>query len=234
MAIAPDKVALLPGQTASFANYTSNVKGLNGLMIELRGTRADISIDDFRLTMGPDNDILNWPLAPAPTGFAFEEGVGDDSDRITMIWDAGDITNNWLRVEMLANDVTGLTQENVFFFGNVIGEIGNSTTDARVNLLDVAAIRANQSGFTSATIDDFFDIDRDGRVNLIDVALARANQSGFTALQLITPGSSSKFGSSSDNGRQGDTSVKKGLISPSIMLKSNVAPATSIKSIRLK
>src|SRR5205085_4800466 len=34
-AIAPDKTALLPGQAATFANYTSYTKGINGVMVDL-------------------------------------------------------------------------------------------------------------------------------------------------------------------------------------------------------
>ena len=34
-AIATDKVALLPGETATFANYTSYARGINGLMVDV-------------------------------------------------------------------------------------------------------------------------------------------------------------------------------------------------------
>ena len=34
-AIATDKTALLPGNTATFANYTSYVDGINGVMVDL-------------------------------------------------------------------------------------------------------------------------------------------------------------------------------------------------------
>ena len=36
-AIAPDKNALLPGGTATFANYTSFDQGINGVIIDLLG-----------------------------------------------------------------------------------------------------------------------------------------------------------------------------------------------------
>ncbi len=36
-AVALDKQALLPGQTATFDNYTSYVLGINGIMIDLAG-----------------------------------------------------------------------------------------------------------------------------------------------------------------------------------------------------
>ena len=35
-AIAADKAALLPGQTATFANYTSYSHGINGIMVDIK------------------------------------------------------------------------------------------------------------------------------------------------------------------------------------------------------
>jgi choice-of-anchor B domain-containing protein len=200
LAVAPDKVALLPGQTGSFANYTSSDKGITGIMVEIHGARSDISLADFEFTMGPDSDIANWPTAPAPNGFVFDEGVGLDPDRITITWAAGDVTNTWLRVNVLSNIVTGLPEDSVFFFGNVVGETGNSTSDTRVNLIDVGLIRTNQSGFSGALINDPYDINRDGRVNLVDVGLTRANQTGFTSIDLISPDASGNRSAPSSKG----------------------------------
>ena len=75
--------------------------------------------------------------------------------------------------------------DDVFYFGNVIGETGNSG-NAVVNLSDVSLTRTNQSGFGSVGIDSIYDYNRDGRVNLSDLSLARTNQSGFSSVQLIT------------------------------------------------
>jgi hypothetical protein len=36
-AIATDKVALPPGQTGTFANYTSYPRGINGIMVDIQG-----------------------------------------------------------------------------------------------------------------------------------------------------------------------------------------------------
>ena len=86
---------------------------------------------------------------------------------------------------MLANANTGLAEEDVFYFGNAVGESGNSTKDARVNLSDTAGARDNQTGFGFAELGNVYDYNRDRRVNLLDVAIARENQSGFTPLKLI-------------------------------------------------
>ena len=55
-AIAPDKAALLPGRTATFANYTSYVRGINGVMIDVASlaNAAELSAaDDFDFRVEP-------------------------------------------------------------------------------------------------------------------------------------------------------------------------------------
>ena len=83
----------------------------------------------------------------------------------------------------------------VFYVGNAIGETGNDSANAVVNLADVAGVRANQTGFGSTDISDPYDFDRNEKVNLIDLSIARSNQSGFSPLKLITPSNSSSRGS---------------------------------------
>src|SRR5262245_61402273 len=47
-AIATDKSALLPGGTASFANYSSYSGGINGVMVDIAGLPSfTLSADDF-------------------------------------------------------------------------------------------------------------------------------------------------------------------------------------------
>lgn len=43
-AIATDKQALLPGQTASFTNYTSYSKGINGVMVDIAGLGSPLNL----------------------------------------------------------------------------------------------------------------------------------------------------------------------------------------------
>ena len=49
-------------------------------------------------------------------------------------------------VTVLANETTGLAQPDVFYFGNAIGESGNSTTDAKVNAFDMLGNRTTPVG----------------------------------------------------------------------------------------
>ena len=102
---------------------------------------------------------------------------------------------------MLANERTGLTSPSVFYFGNAIGEVGNSTNDTRVNLADIGFTRDNQTAFVAAEVDNPYDHNRDGRVNLGDIGISRDNQTAFRTLQLITAPDGS---SGNDSSLQGD------------------------------
>ena len=83
---------------------------------------------------------------------------------------------------------TGLGADDVFYFGNAIGEVGDSTSNALVNAADVSAIRANpRSPLNPAPITFAYDINRDRLVDSSDVATCRANQtSPLNGLRLIT------------------------------------------------
>src|SRR5207248_6531927 len=57
-AIATNKQALLPGQTATFANYTSYSRGINGVMVDIADLPAGNSLTaaDFSFAAGNDDD----------------------------------------------------------------------------------------------------------------------------------------------------------------------------------
>lgn len=187
-AIAPDKQPLLPGETASFANYTSYSRGLNGILVDIRALAepSEVSADDFEFLVGNNSDPASWDQAPDPIHVHVREGDGiDGSDRVELIWDDNAIEKTWLQVTALANDVTGLAEDEVFYFGNAIGETGQVPGSARVDLGDVIRIRENQTGSDEAPIDDPYDINREGQVAPSDVIQARHNQSGFNPLELI-------------------------------------------------
>ncbi len=65
-AIAPNKTALLPGQRASFANYTSYSKGINGIIADIQGLSdpIGISLEDFQFRVGRNNDPSTWTIQP--------------------------------------------------------------------------------------------------------------------------------------------------------------------------
>jgi hypothetical protein len=88
---------------------------------------------------------------------------------------------------VLANADTGLAAPDVFYFGNAIGEAGNSPADARVTATDMLMARNNPRSFTDpAPINLVCDYNRDARVNATDVLIARNNQTNAAnALRLI-------------------------------------------------
>jgi probable HAF family extracellular repeat protein/predicted outer membrane repeat protein len=228
-AIAPNKTALLPGQSATFVNYTSYSRGINGIMIDVSdlANPAAITAADFTFKVGNSSNPSAWATAPAPVSVTVREGAGvNGSDRITIIWADNAIQKQWLQVTMLANERTGLLTEDVHYWGNAIGESGNSNVNAVVNLSDVDLTRNNQSGFVLVDVTNPFDYDRDRRVNVADVNIARSNQSGFIPLNLITvPGTIGAL--SVDAGEPEASTVVQPLVAVEHVSPTTVADAAS-------
>src|SRR5437773_1857939 len=67
VAVATDKVALLPGQTATRANITGYSKGLNGIIIDVANLENLPRYEDFSFTVGTGGDPSPWAVAPVPT-----------------------------------------------------------------------------------------------------------------------------------------------------------------------
>lgn len=190
-AIATDKIALLPGQTATFANYTSYSLGINGVIVDIDSLTGAPDMSDFVFKVGNDNNPAGWAVAPAPVLITLRSGAGvSGSDRMTLIWSDNAIEKQWLLIGVLATSTTGLAAHDFFYFGNAIGESGNSPIDAQVDEIDVAGAQNNPRNFLyPAPIDFDYDYNRDRRVNAFDWLIAEDedNQTdSFTALQLIT------------------------------------------------
>ena len=187
IAIAADKSALLPGQRASFANITSYVRGINGIMIDLFGLVGTPTPADLEFRVGTGGNPATWTAGPEPLSIVRRNGDGiGDSDRLTVTFPSGSIVNQWLRVTLKATANTGLPAPDVFYFGNLVGESGNTpvgAAEAVVNALDLVAAR-NQTYANAVPVINRFDFNRDGKVNSADVMLVRSNQSA--ALGLIT------------------------------------------------
>jgi len=190
-AIDTSKQALMPGDTATFANYTSYSRGINGIMIDIEGLAGTPHLSDFVFKTGNSNDPSTWATAPAPTGITVRPGEGDgDSDRVTIIWADNVIQKQWLQVTVLSDangGSLGLAEDDVFYFGNSIGETGNSGTNAFVDGTDFVGVRDNPHNFLNrAPVDDAYDINRDSFVDGTDLVLVRDNNTNFlTALKLI-------------------------------------------------
>lgn len=189
------KEALLPGRTATFQNYTSYHRGINGIMIDVADLTDStvLSGSDFVFQVGNLGDPSSWVAAPPlaePMGIRPEAGV-DNSDRYTFIWNDDAIQNMWLQAIVKASDI-GIGADDIFYFGNAIGEIGDQqsggglTASADVGISDLVAVRQNATRIgESADIENPFDFNRDTKVNLFDLILARDGiSSGGAALRL--------------------------------------------------
>ncbi len=188
-AIATDKAALLPGGTATFAHYTSYSRGINGVMVDVGGLAGTPTVSDFEFKVGNDNTPSGWSAAPAPTSITVRSGDGTGgSARVTLLWANNAIQKQWLQVTVRATATTGLASDDVFYFGNAIGESGNSALDAKVTVADELGARSNpRTLLNPAPIDFAWDFDRDAKVNVGDQLIARNNVTTvLTALKLIT------------------------------------------------
>jgi hypothetical protein len=184
-AVATDKTALLPGQTATFDNYTSYSRGINGVMVDISDVPGTVTASDFEFRVGNHGDPSTWATAPNPQSVTLRRGDGTGaSDRVTIIWANGAIANQWLQVTVLASARTGLAADDVFYFGNAVGEAGDSDAHTLVNATDQIFARNHPTG--SADVEDPHDYNRDGEVDNADELVARGNQTDrYGALVLL-------------------------------------------------
>jgi hypothetical protein len=239
-AIATDKQALLPGNNATFTNYTSYSNGINGIMIDILGLPStSLGITDFSFLVDSSANPTSWSNAPAPQSITVRPGAGvGGSSRVEIIWANGVIADQWLQVTVNADAKTGLSQPDVFYFGNAIGESGNSTTDAAVTIADALAARGRTSA-NAVSVTSPYDYNRDGLVNGADVAIAQQNlTSGSTVLPLISAPSVSQAivesviePSTPDNDASPTTAIVTGPSTSSSDTDNNSsAPADSVSS----
>ncbi len=184
-AIATDKTPLLPGAKATFANYTSYSRGLNGIMVDISSLPGTPTVDDFAIKVGNTSTPATWVVAPAPTSVTLVDGGGaGGSDRVKIIWPDGAIRKKWTEVTVLATERTGLAAPYVFYFGNGVADTGNSVSNVDVTTTDVVRVLNN---FTlAAPITSIHDVNRDKMVATADVVIALNNFSlGPASLRLI-------------------------------------------------
>jgi hypothetical protein len=166
-AIATDKTPLRPGGTPTFANVTSYVRGLNGIMIDLPGVNT-VGLNDFTFRAGTGGDPSTWGPAPAPQ-VAVRAGAGTGSStRVTFTWPDGAVRNRWLQVTVNPATLTALTAPDVYLFGNLVGDSGGATgVDAR-DVIETRRALGGAAGVTSP-----FDFNRDRRIDARDYAVVR-------------------------------------------------------------
>jgi hypothetical protein len=183
-AIAPDKAALVPCSPATFGNYTSYHRGLNGVMIDIAELPGAPTPADFVFRVGNGPPSSGWSPGPVPTSVTVRAGAGvDGSDRVTLVWGADAVKRQWLEITVLATANTGLARPDLFYFGNAIGETGNTSANAMVTAAD--ALRVLQNVSASAPITSRFDINRDGKVGAADRLRVLGNLSVLAPLVLL-------------------------------------------------
>jgi hypothetical protein len=136
-----------------------------------------LTADDFLLRVGHAGDgrAADWPVGLAPAEIAVRRGAGaDGSDRVTLTFADGAVRNGWLQVTVKPTGRTGLEAADVFYFGNLVGDTGNSG-GAIVNALDFGLVRGNV-GRNRLKPTDVFDVNHDDRINVLDLAAVRGNQ----------------------------------------------------------
>ena len=124
-AIDDRKSALLPGGTATTANLTDYIGGINGVMVDVAGLPGDTSLSptDFAVRVSNASAPGGWELGPNPTSVTVRRGEGtDSSDRITILWADGAIQSRWLELTVPSGSLTGLSAPDVFSFGNLPGD----------------------------------------------------------------------------------------------------------------
>jgi subtilisin-like proprotein convertase family protein len=183
-AIAPDKIAYLPGSgLATFASVSSYTRGINGLIIDVGGLAGEITAGDFIFRVGANNAPSSWQTAPAPSALQVRPGAGlGGTDRIEIVWSNGAIVNKWLEVVVRGNDAlggfnanTGLAESDVFYWGNKIGDSGTSPGSNTFDTTSTDAAQVFSTIGPAKPISDLRDYNRDGHVSSTDAAVVFAN-----------------------------------------------------------
>jgi Concanavalin A-like lectin/glucanases superfamily len=186
LAIATDKAALLPGQTATFENISNYSKGINGIIIDVADLVYLPRVDDFSFEVG-NGDPDGWSAAPTPTYVNAYPGRGPGgSTQITLIWPDNAIQNEWLKVTMFGQPHLDLPADDVFYFGSAIGETGNAPGNTSVDTADELATRSHGTAAAGAAITNVYDFNRDKQVDSQDELIARTHRSGLRPLKLMT------------------------------------------------
>src|SRR3990167_2974214 len=127
---APDKQALLAGQTASFTNISGYSGGITGVAIDitrLPQTDTALSNADIDLKVGTTSDTSAWAPAPTPAEASLTPDT-NGTHRLYLTFPPNSIKNTYLAVTLKATPATGLTKPYQFIYGSAPGDTGASFT----------------------------------------------------------------------------------------------------------
>jgi len=176
-AVASDKRPLLPGAFASALNVTSYTRGLNGIIVELRNLApaANPTAADFTFKAGNGADPASWVAAAPAQVVTVRSPIPEEPARVFITWADGAILNKWLQVTTLATTNTGLREPDVFYFGNLVGEVGDQPSGAPSITMRDFLVARGQLRSHGATLSNRADFDRDGDVDALDLLALRRN-----------------------------------------------------------
>jgi len=167
-------------QLLGFENLTSSAAGVNGIAFDIQDLTdaANLSSDDFEFQVSPEgafdagtNAPAGWQAAPAPSSISVTPG---DADRVLIEWPNGSIMNRWLRITILANEVTGLAEPAIYYIGHLLGETtGPVDGTFTVAFADITPIRSEVGQTVDAS--SITDIDKNGTVSFADISAMRGN-----------------------------------------------------------
>lgn len=164
-------------------SMTSYSRGLNGIAVEIADASGPLSVSDFSFAMSDQGSGANnvnapstWAAAPAPIGFTIVPDTPvPGTDRVEFIWADNAIENRYLEVTTLANANTGLVADDVFYFGNIIGDTFNDSSPAVWVTTAVDEVQIQTEVISTATIDSLLDMDRNGVHLASDRIVTRTN-----------------------------------------------------------
>ena len=188
-AIATDKQALIGDDSPSGTNGTAYSRGLNGIMVDIDGfaNPGGLNVgaigDYLGFKVGTNDNPSTWASAPAPLEVSVRSGAGvDGSDRVTIIWADNAIQREWLQVTVKAGAATGLVDDDVFYFGNLVGD---ATGDGVVDASDYIALK-RAFGSSVASPGGSADFDCSGAVDYGDLAALTGSFGQSISMALAT------------------------------------------------
>lgn len=88
------------------------------------------------------------------------------SDRVTLLWPDGSISDRWVEVSLLPSPRTGIQSADTFYIGSSPGDTLDDFASPGVTSNDLIRVRMNpRSALNPAPITSPFDINRDRRVD---------------------------------------------------------------------
>ena len=147
-----------------------------------------IDATDFVFKAGNNNSPNLWAAVTATPTISVRAGAGTGgSDRVTITWASGSISNKWLEVQVLPTAHTGLTTTDVFFWGNKVGDTGQATppTTFLTSGVDKSSVLGSLGPAGGVTkIQDF---NRDGTVSGVDASVAIGSLGSIVRIKILPP-----------------------------------------------